>query len=171
MSMHHCFDHGTVVSDLRSTDKFDALGELIRTAPVFDEIADRRLFEQAVIARERLHTTGFGHGVAVAHGRVAGVQRVLIALGVSRAGIPFGSPDGEPVRLLFVIASPHQVSLDYLQALSTLVRCVRREDVRDALLAAKDAPGIEAAIRSAFAAQLEPSAAPATGRQPCGTAG
>jgi len=171
MSMHHCFDSGTVIADLRATDKFDALRELIRDTPVFTEIEGRDVFEQAVMARERLHTTAFGHGVAVAHGRAPGVKRVLMALGVSRNGIPFDAPDGEPVRLLFVIASPQQVSLDYLQALSTLVRCVRHQGVRDDLLAARDAAGLEDAIHSAFSAQLEPAAASAAGRQPCGAAG
>ena len=170
MSMYHCFDRGTVIPHLHSTDKFSALSELIRNASVFEQIADRDLFEQAVITRERLHTTGFGHGVAVAHGRVAGVQRVLMALGVSRAGIPFDSPDGEAVRLLFVIASPQQVSLDYLQALSTLVRCVRRQDVREALLASVGEADLQRAIRDAFRAHIEPAAAPGAGRQPCGTA-
>jgi len=169
MSMHHVFDRGSVIAHLHSTDKFDALRELIRDTPVFAELGNRDELERAVIARERLHTTGFGHGVAVAHGRATGVTRVLIALGVSRTGIPFDAPDGEPVRLLFVIASPQQVSLDYLQALSTLVRCVRHQSVRDDLLAAPDAVGLEAAIRGAFGACIEPSA-PA-GRQPCGAAG
>jgi len=170
MSMHHCFDRGTVNPDLHSTDKFDAIRELIRHTPVFDEITDKGVFEEAVIARERLQSTGFGHGVAVAHGRADGVDRVLIALGVSRQGIAFDAPDGEPVRLLFVIASPVQVSLEYLQALSTLVRCVRHQKVRDALLAADTATGLETTIRDAFSAGLEPSTPPPVGRQPCGAA-
>jgi mannitol/fructose-specific phosphotransferase system IIA component (Ntr-type) len=170
MSMHHCFDRGTVIPDLRSTDKFDALRELIQNTPVFNEITDKGVFENAVIARERLCTTGFGHGVAVAHGRAPGVKRVLIALGVSRQGLAFDAPDGEPVRLLFVIASPVHVSLEYLQVLSTLVRCLRHQTVRDALLVAEDAAGLEATIRKAFSAGLEPVATPSVGRQPCGAA-
>jgi len=73
MSIEHCFDHGTVIFELPSVDKFDAL-------------------------RERLQSTGLGHGVAVAHGRAAGVQRVLIALGPSREGIPYTSSDEEVER-------------------------------------------------------------------------
>ena len=167
MSMHHCFDPGTVMPDLHSTDKFDALRELIRNTPVFKEIADKDVFEAAVIEREKLHTTGFGHGVAVAHGRAPGVKRVLIALGVSRVGIPFDAPDGEPVKLLFVIASPAPVSLEYLQALSTLVRCLRDQKLRDALLATQESAGLEAIVREAFSAGLLPATLPSVGRQPC----
>jgi len=116
-----------------------------------------------VIERERQQTTGFGHGVAVAHGRVRGVPRVLIALGISRAGIPYDSPDGAPVHLLFVIASPPELSLDYLQALSTLVRCLREKPDRDSLIDAASAAEIEERMRAAFTAQLERFEEPLSG--------
>jgi mannitol/fructose-specific phosphotransferase system IIA component (Ntr-type) len=155
MSTTHCFSRGTVVPDLISTEKFEALRELIRRAPVFASLKDRTRFEEAVIERERQQSTGFGHGVAVAHGRVEGVPRVLIALGISRDGIPFDSPDGEPVRLLFVIASPPSLSLEYLQALSTLVRCLRDKEDRSQLIDGPTAEEIERRIRGAFHAGLE----------------
>jgi PTS system nitrogen regulatory IIA component len=125
-------------------------------------------FEDAVITRERQQTTGFGHGVAVAHGRVKGVPRVLIALGISRAGIPFDAPDGAPVHLLFVIASPPELSLDYLQALSTLVRCLRDKTDRDRLIDAASAAEIEERMRAAFGAQLQRFEEPLSGRTPRG---
>jgi nitrogen PTS system EIIA component len=171
MSMRHCFETGSVVPDLHSTDKFEALGELIRRARVFRAIGTRAAFEEAVIARERQQTTGFGHGVAVAHGRVPGVPRVLIALGISRAGIEFDSPDGAPVHLLFLIASPPDLSLDYLQALSTLVRCLRDKDARDSLMNAPSAAQIEARIRTAFSAELVRFEEPLGDRQPRGPTG
>jgi PTS system nitrogen regulatory IIA component len=170
MNIRHCFGHGTAVADLHSTDKYDALRELIHGAPVFQEIDGLDEFAAAVVDREKIQTAGLGHGVAVAHGRVQGVRRVLIALGVSRRGIRYESPDGEPVRLLFVIASPPHVTLDYLQALSTLVRGLRRQPVRDSLLAAADAEEIEARIRSAYCAELERLTEPAAGRKICGAA-
>ncbi len=155
MGTHQWFESGSVVADLRSTDKFDALRELIRRATVFHRLPVPAEFEEAVISRERQQSTGFGHGIAVAHGRVPGVPRVLIALGVHRAGIPYDSPDGEPVRLLAVIASPPHLSLEYLQALSTLVRCLRDREDRDALLGAASAAEIESRIRASFSAGLE----------------
>jgi nitrogen PTS system EIIA component len=171
MSMHHCFETGSVVPDLRSTDKFEALSELIRRAPVFHAIDMRAKLEEAVLSREREQTTGFGHGVAVAHGRVQGVPRVLIALGVSRAGIPYDSPDGAPVHLLFVIASPPHLSLDYLQALTTLVRCIHDREARDSLIDASSAAEMEEWLRRAFSAGLVHFEEPLSGRQSRGSAG
>jgi PTS system nitrogen regulatory IIA component len=170
MSIQHFFERGTVVADLHGIDKYEALRELIHQAPVFREINSIDSFEKAVIDREKLQSTGLGHGVAVAHGRARGMNRVLIALGVSQPGIPFESPDGLPVRLLFVIASPPHLSLDYLQALSTLVRCLRHPPVRDELLAGSDPAEIEARLRAAFTAGLK-TADPLAGRKPCSAAG
>ncbi len=171
MSILHCFDQGTVVSDLQSADKFEALREVIRRASVFKEIANLDVLENAVIARERLQSTGFGHGVAVAHGRAEGVERVLIAMGLSRNGIPFESPDGEPVRLLFIIASPLMLSLDYLHALSTLVRCLRHQPLRERLLAARDAGEIQRQLRQSFMIGAERCDDPLSDPQACGAAG
>ncbi len=155
MRAEHFFHSGTVVPEITSYDKFEAIRELIRRAPVFAGIRDRDAFEEAVLTRERLQSTGLGHGVAVAHGRTTGTDRVLIALGLSRNGIPFDAPDGEVVQLLFVIASPPGMSLPYLQALSTLVRCVRHRSLRESLFAAESVPAVEARIRDAFAGMTE----------------
>jgi nitrogen PTS system EIIA component len=171
MSLNHCFEPGTVVLRLGSGDKFDAIRELIRGAPVFTEISDLDAFERAVIEREKSQSTGFGHGVAVAHGRVPELRRVLVGLGLSAAGIPFQSPDGEPVNLLFVIASPPNMSLDYLQALSTLVRSLRDRSVRHSLLGARDETSLQATIRKIFTAGLERCSDPLRGCQPCATTG
>jgi PTS system nitrogen regulatory IIA component len=155
MGIRHCFDGGNVVYHLESSEKFAALHELIHKAPVFTGIRDREAFEESVISREKLQSTGFGHGVAVAHGRSNDLTSVLIGLGLSRDGIPYESPDEEPVRLLFLIASPKKTNLDYLQALSTLVRVIRDCSLREILLSALDAEEIEKTIRSAFAFSLE----------------
>jgi PTS system nitrogen regulatory IIA component len=163
MGIDHCFQTGTVVPDLASTDKESAIRELVRRAPVFRELPDLDGFADAVLHRERQLSTGFGHGVAVAHGRVGQASRVLIGLGLSRDGIPFDSPDDAPVHLLFVIASPPRLNLDYLQALSCLVRAVREREVREALLASAEAGDIEGRIRDAFGVCV--------GRRACAPAG
>ena len=160
MRTENCFPPGCVIADLHSGEKFDAIAELIRRAPVFQALPDQGALVEAVVARERRQSTGLGHGVAVAHGRATGVHRVLIGLGVHRDGMSWDSPDGEPVRLLFVIASPLSVSLDYLEALSALVRCLRDSRIRACLLDAADVSDIERRLREAFTAAAEGRTAP-----------
>lgn len=130
-----CFRQGAVLCELDSTDKYAAIHELIYTAPVFRKLKDKVKFEEAVVQRERIMSTAFGHGVAVAHGRSACLDEFVIALGISRKGVDFDSPDGLPVNLLFVVANPPHMQDEYLYALSELVKQVRRAEFRQELLA------------------------------------
>jgi PTS system nitrogen regulatory IIA component len=125
---------GAVICSLESRDKYHAIHELIRKAPVFQGIGNLDEFEQAVINRERIMSTAFGHGVAVAHGRSSSLQEFTIALGISHQGILFDSPDKEPVNLLFVVANPPDMHEEYLFALSSIVKHVRKKRFRDELL-------------------------------------
>jgi PTS system nitrogen regulatory IIA component len=128
------FYPGSVVFDLESSNKYDAIREIIRRAPVFQAGLDRSSFTERVIEREKLQSTGFGHGVAVAHGRTTDVDRPRIALGVSRDGIAFDAVDGKPVHLLFIVANHPDKQMDYLRILSTLVALVRNDAFRRELL-------------------------------------
>ena len=130
------FDSGSVIWGLQSKDKFDAIREVISEARAFTEhpCLDVEAFAGKVVEREHLQSTGFGHGVAVAHGRTDQVSSPRIALGVSRAGIDFDSADGKPVHLLFIVATHPDQEVDYLHILSTLVGMVRNELFRREIL-------------------------------------
>lgn len=131
------FDSGNVIWELTSTDKFDAIREVISRARTFAEHPDLDLpaFVDKVIEREKVQSTGFGHGVAVAHGRTDQVSAPRVALGISRTGIPFDAFDGKPVHMLFVVANHPDQEIDYLHILSTLAGMVRDEMFRRDILA------------------------------------
>lgn len=150
------FDSGSVIWDIQSTDKFDAIREVISNARTFDEIEslDTDEFTELVIEREKLQSTGFGHGVAVAHGRTDKVGSPVVALGVSRRGIEYESVDGQPVHLLFVIANHPDHQMNYLRILSTLVGMVRDELFRHELLTCHHASEVEQKLCSSLNATL-----------------
>mgnify|MGYP001029599610 CR=1 FL=1 len=152
--MLRCFRGGTVVQDLESREKYEAIRELIDKAPVFGSAPERQLVEEAVIRREKLLSTGLGKGVAVAHGTTEAVSDILIALGISQEGIEFDALDRAPVHLLFVIVNPPHRQVDYLTALSAVIRLVRDEAFRAALRARLPAREIERRICDAFGACL-----------------
>ncbi|TVR36043.1 MAG: PTS sugar transporter subunit IIA, partial [Spirochaetaceae bacterium] len=131
------FDSGSLVWEIESTDKEAAIREIVFRAPIFHAVEDLDLegFAQKVIAREQIQTTGFGHGVAVAHGRTPEVLDSAIALGISRKGIEYNAFDGRPVHLLFIVANHPEKEMDYLQILSSLVTLVRNRGFRQELLA------------------------------------
>lgn len=73
-----------------------------------------------LFARERLGSTGLGHGVAVPHGRIRGLKSLLAAFVRLSEPIPFESPDGEPVKLLIFLLIPDNVTQQHLEILSEI---------------------------------------------------
>jgi PTS system nitrogen regulatory IIA component len=91
----------------------------------------------AVQEREHVLSTGIGHGIAIPHAKSPLVSDLCLVSGKSPAGIPFEALDGEPVRLFFLLIGPESAAGQHVKALSRIARLVRRESVREALLAAE----------------------------------
>ena len=164
--MLRCFETGTVVDNLRNTDKFAAIHEVVGRAGVFANGRQRAAVEQAVMRREHIQSTGIGHGVAAAHGQTDGVSEVTIALGISRIGIDYHAVDGQPVKLLFVLATPPDRHRDYLTALSGICRLSKRDFFKDLL--ARDMTERELQEQICFAFQEEVARSSATRGTPPG---
>ena len=88
-----------------------------------------KIFE-AVLARENLMGTGLGEQLAVPHARLHAVTRPLLVIGHSREGIDFDSPDGEPVRLIFLLLTPRQDDAAQVQIIGQIARFFRRPESR-----------------------------------------
>jgi mannitol/fructose-specific phosphotransferase system IIA component (Ntr-type) len=88
----------------------------------------------AVQERERVLSTGIGHGIAIPHAKSPLVTDLSLVAGSTPAGVPFDALDGEPVRLFFMLIGPDSAAGQHVKALSRIARLVRRESVRDALL-------------------------------------
>lgn len=145
-----CFTSGTVVCKLDSTEKYAAIHELIEKAPVFRNLSNQRSFEKAVVEREKSQSTGYGKGVAFAHGRAAEVEHLFIALGISRQGISWDAVDGRPVHLLFIIANNPHRQLEYLCALSSLAEMMRDDVLRTRLINGGSTEQLEKLLCHAF---------------------
>lgn len=165
--MLRCFEPGTVVDNLQNTDKFAAIHEVVGRALVFANGMQRAAVEQAVMRRERIQSTGIGHGVAAAHGQTDGVSEVTIALGISRTGIDYHAVDGEPVKLLFVLATPPNRHRDYLTALSGICRLSKRDFFKDLLALDMSEQELQQHICQAFREEVARGAA-ARGSAPGG---
>ena len=108
-------------------------------------IARATVFD-SLFAREKLGSTGLGQGVAIPHGRIKGLKDARGAFLRLTTPVPFDSPDGKPVSLLFVLLVPEQANELHLQILSELAQRFSERTFRDALAAAPDA----AATRQLF---------------------
>ena len=153
--MLQCFHGGTVVAGLESREKFEALRELIHSAPVFDGTETRDRVFEAVVRREKILSTGLGRGVALAHGTTDAVDRITIALGISRQGIDYQAVDKALVHLLFVIINPPGRQVEYLLALAAVTRMIRDEDFRCSLQGEAPAVEIEGRICAAFSENVK----------------
>lgn len=99
--------------------------------------ARREVVLQALAAREREMTTGVGLGIALPHARIAGVDRILAALGTCPAGIDFDSLDGQPATIFVLLVAPEDMRKEHVQTLSEVSRLLGNAESRAALLAAK----------------------------------
>jgi len=155
LAMLQCFNGGTVVAGLESRDKFEAIRELIHSAPVFNGVDTRNRITEAVVQREKILSTGLGRGVALAHGTTDAVDRIVIALGISRQGIDYEAVDQAAVHLLFVIINPPGRQVEYLLALAAVTRMIRDEDFRRSLQGEAPAEEIEGRICVAFSESVK----------------
>jgi PTS system nitrogen regulatory IIA component len=104
-------------------------------------IARSTVFD-SLFAREKLGSTGLGQGVAIPHGRIKGLREATGAFLRLAAPVPFDSPDGKPVSLLFVLLVPEVATEQHLQILSELAQHFSDRNCREALAKATDASSI-----------------------------
>lgn len=106
----------------------------------------RSIVSDNLFARERMGSTGLGHGVAVPHGRIKGLKTPLAAFVRLAEPIPFESPDGEPVNLLIFLLIPDHVTQQHLEILSEIAEMFSDEAFRAMLATVPDASAIHARI-------------------------
>ncbi|HEY4542517.1 MAG TPA: PTS sugar transporter subunit IIA [Noviherbaspirillum sp.] len=99
-----------------------------------------------LFARERLGSTGLGHGVAVPHGRIKGLKAPLAAFVRLREPIPFESPDGQPVKLLVFLLIPDHATQQHLEILSEVAEMFSDEEIRAELTHDPDRNSVHARI-------------------------
>ena len=100
----------------------------------------------ALLARERLGSTGLGHGIAIPHGRIKGLREASGAFVRTRAPIPFEAPDGNPVQLILVLLVPEKATDLHLQILSELAQMFSDKEMRAQLASLTDARDIQRLI-------------------------
>lgn len=96
----------------------------------------------SLFAREKLGSTGLGHGVAIPHGRIAKLREATAAFVKTSHPIPFDAPDGEPVNLIFVLLVPERATDLHLQILGELAQMFSDPQFRNRLQECEDAPSI-----------------------------
>ena len=108
----------------------------------------RSLIFDSLFAREKLGSTGLGQGIAIPHGRIKGLKQAAGAFMRLSTPVPFDSPDGRPVNMLFVLLVPEQATDQHLQILSELAQRFADRAFREALQAAPDPASVVALFQA-----------------------
>ena len=135
-----------VILNLGVQTKHEVLAEMAGAlAKVEPQIETDRLLE-VLLEREALQSTGIGEGVAIPHGKMGGLDRLVASFARSPDGVDFDSIDGQPTQLFFLLVVPEQSGGQHLKALARISRFFRDASFRDKLLGADDLDEIFRAI-------------------------
>ena len=141
MSLHDLIDSDAIIASLKAPSKKQALQELSERASAVAGIPAREIFD-ALLQRERLGSTGVGGGIAIPHGKLPRVERMLGVFARLERPIDYEALDGEPVDLIFLLLVPESAGADHLKALSRVARSLRDPSLTARLRATKDASGL-----------------------------
>ncbi|MCC6143892.1 MAG: PTS sugar transporter subunit IIA [Candidatus Hydrogenedentes bacterium] len=137
--------------ELEAESRREAIGELVDHLVQHHEISyalrDHAL--EAVLEREERFVTGMEHGIAVPHGITDRVEDLICALGVSRAGVPYGTRDGKMAHLVVLLLVPKRNYAGEIRLLADIEQLLESSELREAILNAGDAVQIYEEILAA----------------------
>lgn len=139
-----------VVAALKAQGKKQLLQELSQRAAQITGLPERTIFE-TLLERERLGTTGVGHGIAIPHGKLAGLSKIVGLFARLDGRIDFDAIDDQPVDLVFLLLAPEGAGADHLKALARVSRLLRNTQVCEKLRGAEDRAALYAILTEPLA--------------------
>lgn len=133
---------------LSATDKQGVINELVDALAGAGKVKDAKSLKDAVWTRECTRTTGIGHGLAIPHGKCPGMSGLAMAIGRPAAPMDFEAIDGQPVKLVFLLASPPDKGSDHIQALARVSRLMMTDVFRERIYTASNPQEIYDLLRS-----------------------
>lgn len=121
---------------LAATTKPAAIEELVNLLAANGDITDPKKVLAAVLEREATRTTGIGNGVAIPHGKCAGTNQLIMAVGKAASPIDFQAIDGRPVSLIWLLTSPPDQTGPHIKALARVSKLMVADKVRQSLATA-----------------------------------
>lgn len=139
MKLSDLLTEDLMVLELEGKSRDTVMEELLQKLDDSGVLSDREQYRRDLYTREEHGSTGIGFGIAIPHGKSAGVSEPRVAFGRSSAGVDWDSIDGEPAKLIFMIAVPaEQAGDEHLKILQALSRKLMDESFRHSLLEAED---------------------------------
>jgi PTS system nitrogen regulatory IIA component len=145
MNLSDLLKREAVLPSLHAQSKKQVLQEVAAVGARLTGLADREIFD-TLLQRERLGSTGVGQGVAIPHGKLRTLDRLVGVLARLARPVDFDSLDDQPVDLVFVLLAPESAGADHLKALARIARILRDPVMVQKLRNALDADGLYAIL-------------------------
>ncbi len=142
MKISELLDPKAIVAELQARDKASALAELTDALILCEPSLDRDEVIAVLQEREKLGSTGIGDGVAIPHGKLAGISELKLVFGRSHLGVDFESMDGQPAYLFFLLIAPEESVGVHLKTLARISKLLKDAAVRKELMDAPDQQAI-----------------------------
>ena len=147
MDLSDLLSPAAVIPALKSQSKKQVIQELSERAARLSGLSQREIFD-TILQRERLGSTGVGSGVAIPHGKLRSIDRLMGVFARLARPVDFDAIDDLPVDLAFLLLAPEGAGADHLKALARIARVLRNQDVAQQLRATDDAEALHALLVS-----------------------
>ncbi|MCM0754286.1 PTS sugar transporter subunit IIA [Desulfovibrio aminophilus] len=142
MRLSEYLSQDLVLSDLKATAKAEVLAELAAPLGALTPAVDPAGAVAVLLERESLGTTGIGDGIAIPHGKLPGLTRIVVVAGRSIQGVEFDSLDFKPCHIFFLVLAPEQVAGLHLRILAQISRLLKDESFRRSFVAAPNSQAL-----------------------------
>ena len=155
-----------IIPALKVNGKKQAIQELSARAAKLTGQNERLIFE-TLMQREKLGSTGVGNGIAIPHGKLPKLEKLIGLFARLERPIDFESLDGQPVDLIFLLLAPEGAGADHLKALARVARLLREAEMVARLRESRDPDALYAvlALPPSEAAELSPAETRPTGQR------
>jgi PTS system nitrogen regulatory IIA component len=143
MALADLIAQNSVLPALKANSKKQLLQELAAKASEVTGLAEREVFD-VILQRERLGSTGVGNGIAIPHGKLASLDKIVGVFARLDQPVDFEALDDQPVDLVFLLLAPEGAGADHLKALSRIARVMRDSDMVAKLRATDNAASLHA---------------------------
>ena len=136
MNIADMFKKEFIIEELKSRTRREVLTELSEMFSHANIRVDYDNMVEVLLEREKLGSTGIGGGIAIPHGKLAGLENLIVSFGKSTDGIDFDSMDGKPVHIFFLLMAPENSAGQHLKALARISRMLKDDSFKTDLIKA-----------------------------------
>lgn len=133
MNIFSLLNPQTVLPNLEATDKAEVLDKLVSSLEGKVSNGELEKIRDAVFEREKIMSTGVGKGLAIPHGKAAGIEQTYAAFAMLKKPVDYEAIDDEPVNMVFLLVGPQASNSLHIKMLSRISRLMNNSEFRDRL--------------------------------------